>query len=300
MHRHDHHHGFAATREEGLSALRLAIGTSVALLLVQIVGGLVSHSLALLADAAHVLSDVVALVLSYAAARLASRPATLSKSYGFYRLEILAAVVNGTVLLLLSAVILWEAWQRFRHPVALHPGVMAGTAGLALAGNLVALLALRRTRAGGLNLRAAYLEVFSDTLGSAGVLLAAVVVMATGWVRADPLLSALLALFIVPRTIHLVNEALHILLEGTPRELDHGTIEAEIRGTAGVVAVHDLHVWSLTSGLPLLTAHVVVDETACDDVLARVSARLTERFGITHSTIQIEHEDRAASEHVHA
>lgn len=299
MHRHPHPHGFGASREAGLSALRLAILATALLLVVQVVGGLLAHSLALLADAAHLLSDLAGLVLSYTAARIALRPATFTKSYGFYRLEILAAVVNGTILLLLSAAILWEAWIRFRHPVALDPKVMAGTAALALAGNLVPLLALRKTRAAGLNLKAAYLEVLSDTLGAVGVLGAAVLILATGWVAADAVLSALLAFFIVPRTVRLLLEAVHILLEGTPREMDHGTVEAEIRATAGVIAVHDLHVWSLTSGLPLLTAHVVVKDGGCDDVLERICARLTERFGITHSTIQIEHEDRAAREHVH-
>lgn len=301
MHRHDHHHErFAASREEGLSALRLAIGTTGALLVVQVAGGWLAHSLALLADAAHLLSDLAGLVLAYTAARIASRPATLSKSYGFYRLEILAAVVNGTGLLLLSALILWEAWSRLRHPVAVQPGLMAGTAAVALAGNLFALAALRRVRGGSLNVRAATLEVFSDTLGAVGVLAAAGVIAATGWVAADPVLSALLALFIVPRTVHLLREAVHILLEGTPRELDHGTVAAEILATEGVAAVHDLHVWSLTSGLPLLTAHVVVRDSACDDVLDRIGRRLADRFGITHSTIQIEHEDRAEREHVHS
>lgn len=300
MHDHAHpHHHFRAGRESGLKALLFAIVTTGTLLVVQVVGGLLAHSLALLADAAHLLSDLVALVLSYAAARIASRPATLHKSYGFYRLEILAAVVNGTVLLLLSAVILWEAWERFRHPVALKPGLMAGTALLGLLGNVVALAALHRNREGGLNLRSAYLEVLSDTLGSVGVLLASLIVLATGWVRADAVVSALLALFIVPRTLRLLNEAIHVLLEGTPRELDHGTIENDIRATDGVLNVHDLHVWSLTSGLPLLTAHVVVKDGACDDVLERICTRLEERFRITHSTIQIEHEDRAAREHLH-
>jgi cobalt-zinc-cadmium efflux system protein len=174
---------------------------------------------------------------------------------------------------------------------------MLAVAAVALSVNLVSLRALKREGGGGLNVRAAYMEVFADMLGAAGVFIAALVILPTGWVAVDPILSALLAVAIVPRTIALLKEALHVLLEGTPPGLDHGTIEGEIRGMAGVQDVHDLHVWALTSGMPVLTAHVVVCDTCdCDDLLDRVSRRLKEAFSIAHTTIQIEHSDRARTE----
>ncbi len=285
---HVHAHGHAHPR--------IALLSTAALLVLQVIGGVLSRSLALLADAGHLLADIGGLALSYTAARLVSRPATPLRSYGLYRVEILATLANGVVLLGLSGFILFEAWRRLRHPEAVKPLVMLAVATVALAGNLVSLTALKRS-GGGLNVRAAYLEVFADTLGAAGVFVAALVILPTGWIAVDPILSGVLGIAIIPRTISLLREALHVLLEGTPPGLDHRVIEDELKGMAGVEGVHDLHVWALTSGMPILTAHVVVVEGAgCDDLLDRITARLKDVFEIDHATIQIEHSDRARSE----
>jgi len=278
-------------------ALRVALISTAGLLLLQIAGGLLAKSLALLADAAHLLADLGGLGLSYTAARLASRPATPRRSYGLYRVEILATLVNSVVLLGLSGFILYEAWRRLVRPEPVRPYVMLAIASVAICGNLVALRALRKTGGGGLNVRAAYLEVFAYTLGSAGVFVAALIIIPTGWVAADPVLSGILGIAIVPRTIGLLKDALHVLLEGTPTGLDHEVIEGELKSLPGVEAVHDLHVWCLTSGVPVLTAHVVAGDGSCDDLLERVLARLKDAFAIEHATIQIEHSDRAESEH---
>jgi cobalt-zinc-cadmium efflux system protein len=301
VHQHSHTHPHVAIgRADGATApaLRIALITTAVLLLVQVAGGVLSKSLALLADAAHLLTDTFGLALAYTAARLAQRPATPQRTYGLFRVEILATLVNGVALLVVSGFLLYEAVDRLRHPHPLQPKIMLAFAAVSLVGNLVALSALRRTGSDNLNLRAAYLEVVADTLGTAGVLIAAVVILASGWIAVDPILSGLLALAIVPRTAHLVKEALHVLLESTPPGLDHALICAEIRGVAGVSDLHDLHVWSLTSGMPVLTAHVVTAAPleSCDDLLDRISQRLKEVFGIDHVTIQIEHADRARKE----
>ena len=302
MHVHAHGHGHDHAHDQGsgrgaVHALKVALVSTASLLLLQIVGGVLAKSLALLADAGHLLADLAGLALSYTAARLATRPATPHRTYGLYRVEILATLVNGVALLGISGFILYEAWRRLASPEPVKPVLMLAVAAIALSVNLVSLRALKRDGGGGLNVRAAYMEVFADMLGAAGVFVAALVIIPTGWVAMDPILSALLAVAIVPRTIALLKEALHVLLEGTPPGLDHGTIEGEIRSMKGVQDVHDLHVWALTSGMPVLTAHVVVcDGCNCDDLLDRVSKRLKETFAIGHATIQIEHSDRARSE----
>jgi cobalt-zinc-cadmium efflux system protein len=293
------HHGHA--HGSPVEALRVALLVTAALLVLQVAGGLVSKSLALLADAAHLLADLGGLALAYTAARLASRPATPLRSYGLYRVEILATLANGVVLLGLSGFILFEAWHRFSHPEPVKPLVMIAVASLSLVGNFVSLSVLKKST-GSLNVRAAYLEVVADTLGAGGVFLAGLIILPTGWLVVDPILSAILSIAIVPRTLSLLREALHVLLEGTPPGLDHRVIETELKSMQGVADVHDLHVWSLTSGMPVLTAHVVVgegascDETGCDDLLDRIGARLKEVFSIDHTTIQIEHADRARRE----
>lgn len=302
MHDHSHSHappaaaGSPVERAASLRALGIALTCTAALFVLQAVGGFVSGSLALLADAGHLLADVGGLALSYTAARLAVRPATPLRSYGLYRIEILATLANGVVLLGISGFILYEAWQRVFTPEPLKPYVMLVVSLVALSGNAVSLLALKRHGGGGLNVRAAYLEVLADTFGAIGVFVAALVILPTGWVFLDPVLSAILAVAIVPRTISLIREALHVLLEGTPPGLDHRLIESEIAGMSGVAAVHDLHVWCLTSGVPVLTAHVVVGEGSCDDLLDRISDRLKEAFSIDHTTIQIEHSGRGDCE----
>jgi len=293
-HAHSHPHSPARADAPRLAAV---LGLSVVVFVLELAGGLASGSLALLADAGHVLADMAGMTLALVAIWIGSRPASRDRTFGYLRLEILAAVVNAGLLFAVAGFILYEAWRRLVHPEPVRPYVMLAIASVAICGNLVALQALRKTGGGGLNVRAAYLEVFADTLGSAGVFIAALIIIPTGWVAADPVLSGILGIAIVPRTIGLLKDALHVLLEGTPQGLDHGVIEGELKSVDGVAAVHDLHVWCLTSGVPVLTAHVVAGDGSCDDLLERVLARLRDAFAIEHATIQIEHSDRADSEH---
>jgi len=285
---HDHRET-AAARSRGV-----LIGTLVltgSLLVVEIAGGLWTGSLALLADAAHMLTDVGGLALALFAIWIAARPPTPEKTYGYYRVEILAALVNALVLLVVAGAILFEAWQRILTPHEILAGPMLVVAVLGFAANLAGAWLLHHGARASLNVRAAYLEVLSDALASLGVIVAGVVVLLTGWLAADPLVSAAIGVFIVPRTWGLLRQAVNVLLEGTPAHLELGEIERAIEETPGVRRVHDLHVWTLTSGREAMSAHVVVGDLAGGErLLERLHALLHARFGVDHTTIQLETE----------
>jgi len=258
------------------------------------VGGVLTGSLALLADAGHMLTDSGALGLALFAIRYAERAATPAKTYGFLRTEILAALANAVALLLISFFILYEAWQRFRQPPQVLAGPMLIVACLGLILNFVSMRMLTAAAGESLNAKGAYLEVLSDTLGSIGVIAASVIVLTTKWYLADPIIGAAIGLFIVPRTWTLLKDATHILMEGVPERIDLPSLESAMRGVAGVVVVHDLHVWTLTSGWDSLTAHVVVDNpTRQEQILAELQKLLKEQFQIEHTTLQLESTGRA-------
>jgi cobalt-zinc-cadmium efflux system protein len=289
--------GSGEFRRDARHGLRIALGLTVAFLAAQIVGGVLTHSLALIADSGHMATDAAALVLSLLAIRMAEKLPTDRHTYGLYRAEVLAALANAVVLLALSAWILYEAVRRFLEPPEIHAGGMLAVAAAGLLANGASTWILHRSRAESLNLKSAYLETLSDFLGSIGVVAAAGVIAATGWRRVDPIISAGIALFLVPRTFRLASEAVGILLESRPPGMDDASVMERMKACAGVEAVHDLHVWSLTSGVPVLTAHVLVEPgTECDAVLTRLEKCLGQEFGIEHCTIQVEHEDRAAAE----
>ena len=279
-----------------------ALGLTLAYMAVEVAGGLITGSLALLADAAHMLTDAGGLALALLAIRFGERPATPQRTYGYLRAEILAALANAVVLLLLTVYILYEAYQRFVDPpeVLGWPMLLVASAGLAV--NLVSMRLLAGGSSESLNVQGAYFEVLSDMLGSLGVIVAALVVMATGWTYADPLVGAGIGLFIVPRTWGLLRQATHILLEGTPPRVDAALMEREIADVPGVAAVHDLHVWTITSGLDAMSAHVLVrDGSEGMRVLRDVRTLVKERFGIDHVTVQVEDEqvrDAEAKLHV--
>ena len=279
-----------------------ALGLTLAYMAVEVAGGLITGSLALLADAAHMLTDAGGLALALLAIRFGERPATPQRTYGYLRAEILAALANAVVLLLLTVYILYEAYQRFVDPpeVLGWPMLLVASAGLAV--NLVSMRLLAGGASESLNVQGAYFEVLSDMLGSLGVIVAALVVMATGWTYADPLVGAGIGLFIVPRTWGLLRQATHILLEGTPPRVDVALMEREIESVPGVTAVHDLHVWTITSGLDAMSAHVLVrDGFEGMRVLRDVRTLVKERFGIDHVTVQVEDEqvrDAEAKLHV--
>jgi cobalt-zinc-cadmium efflux system protein len=289
---HDHARASAGARSSPRLALTLAL--TVATLVVELVASFWTGSLALLADAAHLLTDAGGLALALFAIWIAHRPPTPAKTYGYYRAEILAALVNAVVLLVIAGGILAEAWQRLRAPAPVLAGPMAVVAALGLAVNLVCAALLHHAAAASLNVRAAYLEVVSDALGSLATLVAAVVVMTTGWTGADPLASVGIALLIVPRTWALLKQAVNVLLEGTPPHLELGEIEAAMCAVPGVRRLHDLHVWTLTSGREAMSAHVVVDDVReSERLLEELHALLHARFGIDHTTMQLESEPPA-------
>lgn len=255
----------------------------------EVVGGLVSGSLALLADAGHMLTDVGGLALALFAIWFAERPATAARTYGYYRAEILAALTNAIVLVGISVYILFEAYQRFRDPPEVASGLMLLIAIVGLVVNLLGMFILRGGSSESLNLRGAYFEVLSDMISSLGVILAAVIMWLTGWRYADPLVSAGIGLFILPRTWMLIRDAVGVLLEGTPSGINVTALREAIAAMEGVQGVHDLHVWALTSGLNAMSAHVVcADAKPRDELLTLVHDCVTKRFAIQHVTIQIE------------
>jgi len=272
-----------------VSRLAWALGLTGSFLVVEVIGGLWTGSLALLADAGHMLTDMGGLVLSLLAAWFARKPPTAANTYGYYRMEILAALANGVVLFGVAGLVLFEAYRRFWAPPEILAGPMLGIAVIGLGVNLAAVWLLHGGAGESLNLRGAYLEVLGDALGSVGVIVAAVVIQTTGVVLADPIISAAIGLFILPRTWGLMRQAIHILMEGVPPHLNPAEIDAAMRIAHGVRAVHDLHVWTLTSGRDALSAHVLVEDLSDGQhVLGDLQALLRERFGIEHVTIQLE------------
>jgi cobalt-zinc-cadmium efflux system protein len=282
-------HGATDSERRLLIVLVLTAGYMVA----EVVGGLLANSLALLADAGHMLADSLGLAMALFALRFAQRPATPAKTYGFYRTEILATLANSLVLLGIAGSILFEAWRRFHETPAVSSLPMLV---VALGGLLVNLVGVRLLHAGAgasLNLHAAFLEVLGDLLGSLGTIFAALIIHLTGWWPADPLISVLLALFIVARTWRLLKRALDVLLEATPEHLKVEHIEAAMRAVPGVASVHDLHVWTISSGFVAMSGHVQARERSSSEVLHDLQALLRQHFGIEHATLQVEHCEHA-------
>jgi cobalt-zinc-cadmium efflux system protein len=283
--------GMASSASHHTGRLLGALGLTASFMVIEVVGGLWTGSLALLADAGHMLTDVGGLSMSLLAAWFAQKPPTTENTYGYFRAEILAAVANGVVLFLVAGYILYEAVLRVWAPPEIRAGPMLAIAVLGLAVNLLGMGLLHHGAEESLNIRGAYLEVLSDALGSLAVIVAAVVIQTTGFYLIDPLSSAAIGLFILPRTWILMRQALHILMEGVPPHLDIREIEAAMTTVSGVRAVHDLHVWTLTSGKEAMSSHVVVEDLAAGHrILGTLHKLLHERFGIEHTTVQLESE----------
>jgi cobalt-zinc-cadmium efflux system protein len=266
---------------------------TVGVLILELVGSVVTNSLALLADAGHVFTDVVGIGLALGAIRFAARPADRDRTFGYLRLEILAAVINAALLLGIAAYILVEAWRRFQAPPEIASGPMLVIALIGGAANGIGVWLLHEGQRESLNMRGAYLEVMSDVLGSAAVVVAAIVIALTGWTPIDAIASVAIGVLILPRTWHLLREAIDILLEATPKGMHIDDVRAHILDANGVADVHDLHAWTITSGLNVLSAHVVMtpdaDPPAVLDELCRC---LSADFDIEHSTFQLETADR--------
>ncbi|MBW3554135.1 MAG: cation diffusion facilitator family transporter [Gemmatimonadetes bacterium] len=292
-HGHSHagpgHGAHSHARDAPRRTLLIVLGITGAFMVAEFVGGLLSNSLALLADAAHMFTDVGALGLSLFAMWFAQRPATNQKTYGYLRLEILAALLNGATLIILSFFIFVEAAERLREPAEIRGGLMLAVAAGGLVVNLIAAFMLHRSAGENLNVRGAYLHVLGDLLGSVGAITAAVIILLTGWTLADPITSVLVGGLILISSWKLVRESVDILLEAVPSHLDIEEIHGAIRDIPGVSEVHDLHVWTVTSGYFAMSGHAVVDEPErTQAVLEAIRDRMHDRYGIEHVTVQVE------------
>jgi cobalt-zinc-cadmium efflux system protein len=280
-----------------LSRLAAALAISLGILVVEVVAGLASNSLALLADAGHVFADSSAIILSLVAVRIAARPRSDGRTFGLQRLEILAAAGNAALLLAISVVILIEGLRRLAAPPDVEPGLVSIVAAAAILANLVAVRLLHAGGRTSLTIRAAYLEVLGDLAGSVAVLVAGLVILATGWHPADALASIVVAILIVPRALGLLRESLDVLLEATPRDVDLDHVRRHILDAPGVVGVHDLHAWTITSGMNVVSAHVVLGPDAeAGAVLDHLGTCLADDFDVNHSTFQLETPEHVAWE----
>lgn len=296
---HTHAGGTATGRHRRRLVAVLAITASV--VGVQVVGGLVSGSLALLADAGHMLTDATGVAIALTAAALAARPATATRTYGLQRAEILAALVNGLLLAALGVWVVVEAVRRWADPPEVTTGLMMAVAAAGAVANLASVLILRGGRAESLNLRGAYLEVLGDLLGSVAVMVAGLVIATTGYARADAIASFAIGVFILPRAWSLLRDVVDVLLEATPKGTDLDDVREHIKAVPGVVGVHDLHAWTITSGVPALSVHVVVDQDCIargrsGEVLDALASCLGEHFATEHCTFQLEPAGHAAHE----
>jgi cobalt-zinc-cadmium efflux system protein len=290
----------ARDHAEEAGALRTGLVVSAALCLVELVGGLLTNSLALVTDAVHMFTDVAALALTWFALWICARPASAQKTFGYDRAEILAAFVNGVVLCVLVVFVLVEAWRRLATPPDVAAGGMLVVAVAGLLVNAFVAVRLHAHQSASLNLRGAYLHVVSDLLGSVGAIAAGVVIVTTGWTTADALASLAIAALILRGAWALVGEAIDILMEAVPPHVDLGALQQALEAVAGVKEVHDLHVWTLTTGRYALSAHAVADgRCGSDAMLTDLTDVCRERFAIDHVTIQVEAESRRAAEPAH-
>lgn len=293
---HDHHHRQSAAQANA-GRLRIVLLLVAPFMVLEFVAGFVTGSLALIADAGHMLTDVFGVGMALVAISFAARAATASKTFGYYRLEILAALLNSLLLIGIGAYIFYEAYHRFSDSTEIAGWPMLGVAAAGLLVNVACVFLLFEGQKTSLNMRGAFLEVVSDMLGSVAVIVAGTIILLTGYTIVDAIASLAIGLFILPRAWNLTSEALHILLEGSPRNVNLDEVRTHLLEVPGVRSIHDLHVWSMTSGMPIMSAHVVVDDSAeSGKVLDDVCGCLESCFDIDHSTIQIEHADRSERE----
>lgn len=282
-----HEHAHAVPTKGNERALTIALALTGTFLVAEVAGGLITGSLALISDAAHMFTDSAALAIALAAVRIGRRPHDSRRTFGYQRFEILAAAFNAVMLFFVALYIIYEAYQRFRNPAEIQSIGMLVVAAIGLVVNIVSMRLLASGRDTSLNVKGAYLEVWSDLLGSIGVIAGALVIWATGWVWVDSVIAVAIGLWVLPRTWVLLKDSLNILLEGVPAGIDLKAVAEAINQMPGIRDVHDLHVWAITSGAPSLTAHVVTDSTMTDDELVpRLARMLTDRFAIRHTTIQ--------------
>jgi cobalt-zinc-cadmium efflux system protein len=288
---HAHGHAHAHTSTGGRKGLLIALFITFVMMIAEIIGGILSNSLALLSDAGHMFTDTLALALSFFAMKFADMPATDKRTFGFYRLEILAALLNGITLVLISLYIIYEAYQRILDPPPVQGTLMLVVAIIGLVANILGALFLIKHHETNLNIRGAFLHIIGDAVSSVGVIIGGVVIYYTGWFLIDPLLSIMIALGIIAGSYGLVTESVNILLESAPSHINIAAVAAEIAAVKGVREAYHVHVWTITSGVYALSAHVIVDDmpvSGSRELLDAIRTRLAERFKILHSTIQFE------------
>jgi cobalt-zinc-cadmium efflux system protein len=289
---HNHNHNDQEHREfESNRGMAIALIIVLTMMIVEVVGGVLSNSLALIGDAGHMLVDALALGLSLFALNLARRPATTTRTYGYHRAEIMAALTNGAILAVVAAFIFYEAYQRFRDPPEIRSGLMLIVAIIGLVANLAGIFLLRRSHQVSLNVRAAFFHILGDTVSSVGVIAAGIIITVTGWTYADPMIAIVIGVIILVGAVQLLRESSDILLEGVPRHIDMVKVTEAAKTIPGVVDIHDVHVWTITSGIYALSAHVVVKDIMVSntrEILNEVSDKMRKLFKITHTTVQLE------------
>jgi cobalt-zinc-cadmium efflux system protein len=286
MHQEEEHRDNAVGRP-----LKITLGLVLIIMIAEIIGGIFSNSLALLSDAGHMFTDALALALSLFAMNLARRPATSTKTYGYHRAEIMAALANGTVLILVSIIIFYEAYRRFLEEPVVKSPLMLIVAGIGLAANLIGLYLLRRGSRKSINIKAALWHIIGDTMSSVGVIIAGVIIYFTGWNIADPILAVVIGIVILWGAVRIVKESVDILLESVPQHVEIEKVTAAVKIIPGVEDLHDIHIWTITSGIYALSAHLsIADQTVSQsgDILTKVNEVLAENFNITHTTLQLE------------
>jgi cobalt-zinc-cadmium efflux system protein len=272
----------------------VALSITGLMTIVELAGGLISNSLALIGDAGHMFTDTLALGLSLFALNLARRPANQTKTYGYYRAEILAALVNGTILIAVSGYIFYEAYRRFVEPPEVRGGLMLIVAVIGLVANVVGISILRSASRGNLNVKGAFLHMWSDTVSSVGVIAAGIIILLTGRTIADPIISIIIGLLILRGAGGLVWESINILLEAVPKHLDVSRINDAVRKIKGVRDIHDVHLWAITSGMYAMSCHLLIEDqmvSNCTQIVDEVNKTLSQEFGISHSTVQLECEE---------
>lgn len=290
-HRREHEFARGSEAEGGRKGLLMALSITLLMMLAEVAGGIISNSLALLSDAGHMLTDTLALGLSYFAMKFAVMPATEKKTFGFYRLEILAALVNGVILVFVSIFIIYQAYQRLISPQPVQGGLMLVVAGLGLIVNVAGALFLMRFRKTNLNIRGAFLHIVGDALSSIGVITGGAIIMYTGWYLIDPILSILIAVAIIIGAGALVIESVNVLLESAPSHINVAAVSEEIGRVKGVREAYHVHIWTITSGVYALSAHVLIDDRLVSrsrNLLDEIRSLLYDKFRILHSTIQLE------------
>ena len=277
--------------DNGSKGLRIALILTIVIMVVETAGGIISHSLALTSDAGHMLVDALALVLSLVALNLAKKPATSIRTYGFHRAEIMAALANGVTLVLVAAYIFYEAYQRFRNPPTVRTPIMLAIAVVGLIANLITMQLLHHERHSNLNVRAAFFHVFGDMISSVGVIAGGIIIAITGWKIVDPIIAIMIGIVILWGAVGLVRESVDILMETVPKQIQLDKVIETIKNVNGVVELHDIHIWTITSGIYALSTHILIQDqmlSHTSEIIATINHELEQKFNITHTTFQLE------------